>query len=78
MRGGSSGGAVRGLSGRFKGRDVGLHTARLCSLEIARERGALTVLAVVDAVTRLAGRLEYAGNRSEGDAKASALLALAA
>jgi hypothetical protein len=47
-------------------------------LEIARRRGALTIFAVVDALTRISGKLANAGDRSEADAKASALLALAA
>ena len=55
-------------------------TSRLAkeALEVARQRGAFTVFAVVDALTRLAGRLENAGDRSEADARASTLLALAA
>ena len=78
MREGSSGGAVRGLSGRFTGRDVGLHTARPCSLAIARQRGGFTLFALVDALTLISGKLANAGDRSEADTKVSALLALAA
>lgn len=47
------------------------------ALEVAQQRGAFTVFAVVDALTRLAGRLENAGDRSEADTRASVLLALA-
>ena len=47
------------------------------ALEIARQRGTLTIFALVDALTRISGRLANAGDRSEADAKASALLALA-
>jgi predicted GNAT family acetyltransferase len=52
-------------------------TSRLAkeALEVARERGAFTVFAVVDALTRLASRLQNAGDRSEADTKAAALLA---
>ena len=46
--------------------------------EIARIQGGFTIFAVVDALTRLAGRLQNAADRSEADGKASALLALAA
>ncbi len=48
------------------------------ALEIARQRGAFTIFALVDALTRLSGKLANAGDRSEPDAKASTLLALAA
>ena len=47
------------------------------ALDVAQQRGAFTVFAVVDALTRLAGRLENAGDRSEADARPSSLLALA-
>jgi hypothetical protein len=47
------------------------------ALEIARQHGAFTIFTVVDALTRLAGKMQNAGDRSEADAKASALLALA-
>jgi hypothetical protein len=47
------------------------------ALQIAREQGAFTVFAVVDALTRIAGRIRNAGDRSEVDQKASSLLALA-
>ena len=38
----------------------------------------LTIFAVVDALTRIAGKLKNGGDRTEADARASALLALAA
>ena len=37
-----------------------------------------TIFSVVDALTRLSGELEFAGDRMAADTKASALLALAA
>jgi hypothetical protein len=46
--------------------------------ETARVQGGFTTFAVVDALTRLAGRLQAAGDRSEADGRASSLLALAA
>lgn len=48
------------------------------ALRMAERHGAFTIFAVVDALTRLAGKLEFAGDRTEADAKASRLLALAA
>lgn len=48
------------------------------ALEIAREKGAFTIFAVVDALTRLAGELPNAGDRLVTDQKAASLLALAA
>jgi hypothetical protein len=47
------------------------------ALELAREQGAFTIFSVVDALTKIAGRLKNAGDRSEVDQKASSLLALA-
>jgi hypothetical protein len=47
------------------------------ALEIAREQGAFTIFALVDALTRLAGTVINAGDRLEMDAKAAQLLALA-
>jgi hypothetical protein len=46
------------------------------ALEIARQKGRLTIFAVVDALTRLSGELKYAGDRSEVDARAGRLLQL--
>ena len=40
--------------------------------------GGFTIFTLVDALTRVSGKLANAGDRSEADAKASALLALAA
>lgn len=48
------------------------------ALEIAKREGRFTIFALVDALTRLAGELRYAGDRTEADARASRLLALAA
>lgn len=48
------------------------------ALDIAKSQGRFTIFAVVDALTRLAGRLPNAGDRIEADEKAAALLALAA
>jgi hypothetical protein len=46
--------------------------------EIAQAKGAFTIFAVVDALTRLSSRLTYTGDRAAIDEKASSLLALAA
>lgn len=48
------------------------------AIEMAQQQGGFTIFAVVDALTQLSGRHKKAGDRSEADAKASALLALAA
>ncbi|MBA4065647.1 MAG: DUF932 domain-containing protein [Isosphaera sp.] len=48
------------------------------AIEIARQQGRFTIFALVDALTRLAGRIANAGDRAEADAKAARLLALAA
>ncbi|MFQ5473780.1 MAG: DUF932 domain-containing protein, partial [Dehalococcoidia bacterium] len=47
------------------------------ALEIARRRGAFTIFTVVDALTRISGKLANAGERSDVDQKASAPLSLA-
>jgi len=47
------------------------------ALGIAEAEGRLTIFAVVDALTRLAGRMKNAGDRTDVDEKASSLLALA-
>lgn len=44
----------------------------------AQEHGRFTIFAVVDALTRMSGKIKNAGERTETDRKASALLALAA
>ncbi|MEK6703811.1 MAG: DUF932 domain-containing protein [Planctomycetota bacterium] len=47
------------------------------ALEIARTNGRFTIFSVVDALTRIAGRMQYAGDRTDVDQSASSLLALA-
>lgn len=47
------------------------------AVEIAKEKGALSIFAVIDALTRLAGQQSNAGDRLDTDLKASALLDLA-
>jgi len=48
------------------------------ALEIARQRGAFTIFALVDALTQVSQKVAYAGDRAELDAKIGQLLALAA
>jgi hypothetical protein len=48
------------------------------AVEIAERQGRFTIFCLVDALTRLAGKVENAGDRTEADERASALLALAA
>ncbi|MFH1107750.1 MAG: hypothetical protein V1790_00930 [Planctomycetota bacterium] len=48
----------------------------MCSTD--RQWSGFTIFALVDALTRISGKLANVGDRSEADAKASALLALAA
>lgn len=48
------------------------------AIESAQRQGRLTIFAVVDALTRMSQRVFYAGDRTELDAKAASLLALAA
>jgi hypothetical protein len=47
------------------------------ALESAKRSGRFTVFSLVDALTRISGRMKFAGERTEADARASALLALA-
>lgn len=47
------------------------------AIEIARQQGAFTIFALVDALTRLTQKAKYAGARVEADAKVASLLALA-
>lgn len=47
------------------------------AVEVARSQGGLTIFALVDALTRIAGKRKFAGERTEVDQRASALLALA-
>ena len=46
--------------------------------EMAKAQGCFTIFALVDALTRMAGKLPNAGDRIEVDTKAAGLLALAA
>lgn len=48
------------------------------ALKIAKERGKFTIFTLVDALTRMAGQQNYAGDRTEADTRSSSLLALAA
>jgi hypothetical protein len=48
------------------------------AVEIAARRGRFTIFCLVDALTRLAGKVKNAGDRTEADGKASQLLALVA
>jgi hypothetical protein len=48
------------------------------ALEMAEQSGRFTVFSIVDALTKIAGQYQNAGDRTEIDQKASALLALAA
>lgn len=47
------------------------------ALSIARQDGRFTIFSIVDALTRLSGQIANAGDRTEADAAASGLLALA-
>ena len=60
------------------GKGIGKSLAKR-ALEVAEASGnRFTIFSVVDALTRLSGELEFAGERTAADTKASALLALAA
>jgi len=48
------------------------------AMEIARQNGAFTIFAMVDALTKLSQKVKYAGDRTELDARIGQLLALAA
>jgi hypothetical protein len=48
------------------------------ALEIAQQQGGFTIFALVDALTRLAGQVENAGDRIDADKQAASILALAA
>ncbi len=50
----------------------------LKAVELAESRQSLNVFGLVDALTRIAGKLEFAGDRTELDTRAAGLLALAA
>jgi hypothetical protein len=47
------------------------------ALKLAEAQGRFTIFALVDALTRVAGQVEYAGDRYDMDARAASLLALA-
>lgn len=47
------------------------------ALDIARAQGGFTIFSLVDALTRLTGRIELAGDRTELDVKVGQLLSLA-
>jgi len=47
------------------------------ALEIAQAQGRFTIFSLVDALTRLSGEIANAGDRTDADEKAGALLALA-
>ncbi|KKK84750.1 hypothetical protein LCGC14_2780190 [marine sediment metagenome] len=47
------------------------------AVELAEQHGALTIFAIVDALTRIGGTLKYAADRTAVDQKAAQLLALA-
>jgi hypothetical protein len=65
--------AMKSLAGSGIGRSLAKQ-----AIEMAREQGALTVFAVVDALTRLSRRIEFAGDRTELDQQAGKLLTLSA
>ena len=48
------------------------------AIDIAVQKGRFTVWTLVDALTRLSGRIAFAGDRTEADQTAAGLLALAA
>lgn len=48
------------------------------ALELARQRGRFTIFSVVDALTRISARHEYAGDRSDADLRSSRILSLVA
>ena len=47
-------------------------------MEIARQQGGFTIFALVDALTKLSQKVNYAGDRTELDSRIGQLLALAA
>ncbi len=49
----------------------------LAAIEIAEKQGAFTIFAVVDALTQLAQRTDFAGHRTELDIQAASLMELA-
>ena len=55
---------------------IGRSLAKL-ALESAQQQGRFTIFSVVDALTRISGQIVNAGDRTDADEKAGALLALA-
>lgn len=47
------------------------------ALNVAREQGRFTIWALVDALTRITGKIQLAGDRTDADQKVASLLALA-
>ena len=47
------------------------------AVELAAKQGRFTLFSVVDALTRLSGQIQNAGDRTEADARAGKLLSLA-
>jgi hypothetical protein len=47
------------------------------ALEMARQQGGFTIFSLVDTLTKISGKIEYAGDRTQADAQAARLLALA-
>jgi hypothetical protein len=47
------------------------------AMKIAREKGKFTIFSIVDALTRMAGRIQNAGERTDLDMKAARFLDLA-
>jgi hypothetical protein len=47
------------------------------AISLAESRGAFTIFAVVDAITTLASRMQFAGDRVDTEQKAASMLALA-
>lgn len=48
------------------------------ALDVAQQSGMFSLFSIVDALTRLAGELKFAGDRTDADQKAASLLSLAA
>lgn len=46
--------------------------------KVAEQSGRFTIFSLVDALTKRSGRMSFAGERAETDAKASAVLTLVA
>jgi len=68
----SSDEVLKMLSGRGITRSVAKE-----ALKLAQESGRFTVFSVVDALTRLNGRMKHVGERTDADVKAASLLAMA-